>query len=105
MEIPKKKIFHGWIVVQKEEGYNPNFLCQEKNATGATVFHSKSAAIAIEWWDAKVGENVSLLETPLHAYRVYTEKEIQGEELLRWLDSEEWSEAARQDLRERGLIK
>jgi hypothetical protein len=68
-----KNVYHGWITVDRERGYRDTFRCESTVNGEMQVHHrTKSAADAVEWWDKKVGQRVSLLDTPIGAYRVYT---------------------------------
>lgn len=82
--------YHGWIVVKREPGYADTFWIEHdeeqviNNRTPgiADTVSSKrvrrqveSAAMAVEFFDKRVGRPVLLTETPLGAFRVYTERE------------------------------
>lgn len=76
--------YHGWIIVKREPGYADTFWVEyDQDATVDNVAHNitstrqrrqvESAALAVEFFDKRAGEPVKLTETPLGAYRVYTE--------------------------------
>jgi hypothetical protein len=71
-----KNKYHGWIVrVSQGEGFNPHWRCEwrEGEERKARVFVRETEAI--EFFDQRVGEPIKLMDTPLGAYRVYTEEQ------------------------------
>jgi hypothetical protein len=69
------KVWHGWIVVEKREDYPDKFYVEWTDDQGERhrEFAGFSPSKAIEFFDNRVGQPVFLLQTPLGAYRVYTE--------------------------------
>lgn len=72
--------YHGWIVREEQgKGFNPIFYAElistdpKDNGERIRPFKSYSPAAVVDWWDKKVGKPVKLIDTPLQAYRVYTE--------------------------------
>lgn len=81
MKKDKKIVYHGWIVRERSIGgpkdsYHAEWT-EKKDGKEERHFSEVfySSAKMIDWWDAKVGKPVRLLNTPLGAFRVYTEEE------------------------------
>lgn len=70
--------YHGWISVLRSEGYNDTFIAEHQNVEGEGSIRKEfqSPAKAVEYFDQLAGEPVKLTETPLGAYRVYTEAPV-----------------------------
>jgi hypothetical protein len=63
----------GWVVVEHNPGYRDSFWAEWLDAEGKRHWSNKfhSPAEVIDWWDKKVGAPVSVMSTPLGAYRVF----------------------------------
>lgn len=74
MDLETKHVYHGWIVIEKREGLVDRLYNEyvEPDGTRQRAFFT-SIPEAIEWWDKRVGQAISLLPLPVGAYRVYTE--------------------------------
>jgi hypothetical protein len=72
-----KKQYHGWILVDHgAPGYKDWFRAEYvEDGVRKQGPASTNPAVVIEWWDARLGRHIKLLETPLGAFRVYTEEE------------------------------
>lgn len=78
----KKRIYHGWVVVEEASpGYNPKVKV-EYNSTADGKRRSKDMGYgnggcvdAIEWWDEHLKQPVKLEPTIRGCYRVYTEED------------------------------
>ena len=72
-----KITYHGWIYIQKNEGFNDSFDAYSMGADKHMRFGygAKGAADAVDYFETTLGLGpVKLLPTPL-GLRVYTEKE------------------------------
>jgi hypothetical protein len=80
--------YHGWILVEDAgPDFKDHISVEWHDKDGRHAFHgttvdnshgwrgNSGCARAIEWWDKKVGQAISLMPTPLGAFRVYTEVE------------------------------
>lgn len=67
--------YHGWISVIRNQGYADRFVAEHANTDGEGQIRKEftSPALAVDYFDKRAGEPVKLVETPLGAYRVYTE--------------------------------
>jgi len=77
-ESKPETVFHGWIVRESGgDGYRDVFYAKwredgKEQQTGMERGW-RDPVPAIEFWDNKVGQPVKLMETPIGAFRVYTE--------------------------------
>lgn len=65
--------YHGWICLTKEPGYKDGIHVEWIEGDERRTKGMQSAAQAVEFFDKRAGMPVLMHETPIGAYRVYTE--------------------------------
>lgn len=66
--------YHGWIVLTKEPGYKDCIHVEWMEGEERRTKGMQSAAQAVEFFDKRAGQPVMMHETPVGAFRVYTEE-------------------------------
>jgi hypothetical protein len=71
------RTWYGWIVrIDNSPGFMPSWYVEHDNEAGQRIRLKLPNEVAcIEYFDRLAGKAVLLIETPLGAYRVYTESE------------------------------
>lgn len=77
------RAYYGWIVIEQEEGYKDHIYAEYNDEEGAPRkrefmgYGNSGCAKAVEWWDSKLKQHISLQPMGKIGYRVYVESASQ----------------------------